>query len=294
MIPQPARLRSPLRSAARLVSGALSGVLSAGRLVSGVRSGGRIRSRLGRRARLAVAWAADYAYVVRWQITGFLAPVDPGVYRHPAPGAGQREPILLIPGVYENWQFLRPLAQDLADRGHPVHAVQTLGYNRGAVDEMARRVEDYLRLQGIEHAGIVAHSKGGLIGKKLMLGPEGHRISHMVAINTPFSGSPYARLFLVPSIRAFSPRNRHLRRLQASLEVNSRITSVYASFDPHIPGGSRLEGAHNIVLDTMGHFRPVSDPALRRIIAEELDRGVAGELRPIADEPGRGVPSPEG
>lgn len=242
----------------------------------------RLRRRLG----FAAAWAADYAYVVRWQVQGFLAPVDPGVYRHPASETGRREPVLLIPGVYENWQFLRPLAQHLADRGHPVHAVRTLGYNRGTVEEMARRVEAYLRLQGIEHAAIVAHSKGGLIGKKLMLGPEGHRVSRMVAVNTPFSGSPYARLFLVPSIRAFSPRDRHLRGLQSKLDVNSRITSVYASFDPHIPGGSRLEGARNIVLDAMGHFRPIGDPALHRIVSEEVARGAAGELD-------GGVPSPE-
>lgn len=248
--------------------------------------GSRLGARLRRRLGFAAAWAADYAYVARWQIQGFLAPANPAVYLRPSQGAEPREPVILIPGVYENWQFLRPLAEYLAGRGYAVHAVQTLGYNRGTVDEMTLRVEAYLRRLGIERAAIVAHSKGGLIGKQLMLGPEGHRISHLVAINTPFAGSPYARLFLVPSIRAFSPRDRHLRGLQANLQANSRITSIYASFDPHIPGGSRLEGARNIVLDAMGHFRPIGDPALHRIVSEEVARGAAGELD-------GGVPSPE-
>ncbi|WP_225219447.1 esterase/lipase family protein [Arthrobacter gallicola] len=235
----------------------------------------RLGAGVRRRLLLAAAWAADYAYVVRWQIQGFIFQSDPAVFLQPAAGVDPREPVLLIPGVYENWQFLRPLAQYLAGRGHPVHAVRSLGYNRGTVEEMARRVEAYLRHQGIERAAIAAHSKGGLIGKKLLLGPEGHRISHLVAINTPFAGSPYARLFPLRSIRAFSPRDFHLRRLQANLETNSRITSVYASFDPHIPGGSQLEGARNIVLEAMGHFRPVGDPVLHRIVAEELERGTA-------------------
>lgn len=228
-----------------------------------------------RRVLLAAAWAADYAYVLRWQIQGFIFREDPAVFLQPVPGVEPREPVLLIPGIYENWQFLRPLAVYLAGEGHPVHAIRTLGYNRGTIDAMARRVEAYLRLAGLDTAAIVAHSKGGLVGKEVMLGPVGHRISRMVAVNTPFLGSRYARLFPVPAIRAFSPRNRQLRRLLGSLDVNGRITSVYASFDPHIPGGSRLEGARNIVLDAMGHFRPLGDPVLHRIVAGELDRGAA-------------------
>lgn len=225
------------------------------------------------RLRLAAAWAADYAYVARWQVQGFLCREDPSAYLHPDPDAGQREPVVLIPGVYEDWQLLRPLAEALAARGHPVHTVTTLGYNRGRIDEMARRVEHYLTAADLDSAVIVAHSKGGLIGKHVLLGPQGHRIRRMVAVNAPFSGSPYARYFLVPSIRAFSPRNELLRGLQASLEANARITSIYAAFDPHIPGGSRLDGARNLQLEAMGHFRPLGDTELHRLVVDEVEAG---------------------
>lgn len=236
----------------------------------------RVRYRL----RLAAAWAADYAYVARWQVQGFLFRLDPAPYLEPAGGQAPRLPVVLIPGVYENWQFLRPLAAALAERGHPVHTVNSLGYNRGRVDRMARLVEAYLDSAGLQDAAIVAHSKGGLIGKQVLLGPKGHRIRHLVAINTPFSGSPYARLFFLPSIRAFSPRNALLRSLQASLDANSRITSIYAGFDPHIPGGSRLDGARNIQLEAMGHFRPVGDPEVHRLVAEVLEnQGAPGSAQ---------------
>jgi pimeloyl-ACP methyl ester carboxylesterase len=227
------------------------------------------------RLRLAAAWAADYAYVARRQVQGFLCREDPSAYLHPDPDAGQREPVVLIPGVYEDWQLLRPLAEALAARGHPVHTVTTLGYNRGRIDEMARRVEHYLTAADLDSAVIVAHSKGGLIGKHVLLGPQGHRIRRMVAVNAPFSGSPYARYFLVPSIRAFSPRNELLRGLQASLEANARITSIYAAFDPHIPGGSRLDGARNLQLEAMGHFRPLGDTELHRLVVDEVEAGDA-------------------
>ena len=218
----------------------------------------------------ALAWAADYAYVVRWQVQGFLRRQDPAAYLSPPATGPRRLPVILIPGVYESWQFLRPLAVHLSTRGHPVHTVAPLGYNRGRIEDMARLVEAYLRARDVDAAAIVAHSKGGLVGKQVMLGPEGHRVRRMVAVNTPFSGSVYARFFLSPAIRAFSPRNPYLRRLQSSLEVNERITSVYATFDPHIPGGSRLDGARNIVLESSGHFRPIGDPRLHAIVAQEL------------------------
>ncbi|MET4058698.1 triacylglycerol lipase [Arthrobacter sp. UYP6] len=229
------------------------------------------RKSLFHRIAYARAWAADYAYVGYWQVNGFLFRKDPSGYLAPAAGT-RRPPVILIPGVYENWQFLRPLAEMLSAQGHPVHTVAPLGYNRGRIDRMAGLVQQYLVDQGLSGAVVVAHSKGGLIGKALMLLPEGsRRVERMVAVNTPFSGSVYASFFLVPSIRAFSPRNKLLRRLQQSNDVNARITSVYSRFDPHIPGGSRLPGARNIQLETLGHFRPIGDPRLLEVLKRELD-----------------------
>ncbi|WP_461169338.1 esterase/lipase family protein [Arthrobacter sp. Z1-15] len=234
-------------------------------------------ARLRRRLTQARAWAADYAYVGYWQVHGFLFRRDPSAYLAPsdAPDAPEtpRRPVVLVPGVYETWQFLRPLAEALSARGHPVHTVAPLGYNRGRIDRMALLVQQYLVEKDLTGAVVVAHSKGGLIGKQLMLLPEGgRRVERMIAVNTPFSGSVYANFFILPSVRAFAPRNKFLRRLQESRDVNARITSVYSSFDPHIPGGSYLPGARNIQLETMGHFRPIGDPRLLAVLEEELER----------------------
>ena len=231
-------------------------------------------ARIRRRLTQARAWAADYAYVGYWQVHGFLFRRDPSAYLAPsgAPG-GRRRPVVLVPGVYETWQFLRPLAEALSARGYPVHTVAPLGYNRGRIDRMALLVQKYLVEKDLTGAVVVAHSKGGLIGKQLMLLPEGgRRVERMVAVNTPFSGSVYANFFVLPSIRAFAPRNKFLRRLQESRDVNARITSVYSRFDPHIPGGSHLPGARNIQLETMGHFRPIGDPRLLAVLEQELER----------------------
>jgi pimeloyl-ACP methyl ester carboxylesterase len=215
-------------------------------------------------------WLLDYLYAGYWQARGMLQRSDPERYLDPA-RAGQ--PVLLLPGVYERWQFLRPLADALAERGHPIHVVPDLGWNTRTVAASADVVGRYLDERDLRDVLVVAHSKGGLIGKHAMLQDPHGRIDRMIAIATPFAGSVYARLFVVPSIRAFSPRDRTLRMLAGQLDVNARITSVWGAFDPHIPGGSRLDGATNVVLRTSGHFR-----ILRR--SELVDAVVAAARRP--------------
>ncbi|WP_309071218.1 esterase/lipase family protein [Arthrobacter sp.] len=213
------------------------------------------------------AWGLDYAYVGFWQARGFIFRGDAGSQL-----SGDKAPVVLLPGIYEPWQFMHPVASHLHANGHPVHAVTALGYNRGTVPAMAELVAQYLRERDLRNVILVAHSKGGLIGKYVMTLPESApRVHQLVAVNSPFSGSVYAMFAFLPSLRAFSPRNRTLNALRANLAVNSRITSIYGTFDPHIPGGSELVGATNVRLDIMGHFRPLGD---KRVL-DAVDTAIA-------------------
>jgi hypothetical protein len=105
-----------------------------------------------------------------------------------------------------------------------------------------------------------------------MLRPgDGDRVRKMFAVSTPFSGSIYARYILLPSLHAFSPKDPTTVRLAADRSVNDRITSVWAAFDPHIPGGSALPGAENHRIADGGHFRILRN---REVLAR-LDRFAA-------------------
>jgi pimeloyl-ACP methyl ester carboxylesterase len=192
--------------------------------------------------------------------------VQPGSFHQ-----GHLSPVLIIPGVYENWQFMMPLIRSIHDAGHPVHVVTVLQRNKLDVPVAARLVAQHLEEAGLRDAAIVAHSKGGLIGKYAMLNldPEG-RISRMITVCTPFSGSRYAKYMLLPSLRIFSPSNALTLQLAREEAINSRITSIYGPFDPHIPEGSVLPGATNIELPTAGHFRILGDHETARIIVEQL------------------------
>ncbi|RZT59443.1 esterase/lipase family protein [Leucobacter luti] len=213
-------------------------------------------------------WAADYLVAARWQLSSALGRQDPvGLSR------GSGRPVLILPGVYEPWRFMLPLITDLHGRGHPVHVVEPLRANRLPVAAAAELVVAALVARDLTDVTIVGHSKGGLIGKHVMaFGEATPRVRNMVAIATPFGGSRYARYFRGPTLRAFAPEDETLSRLGRETAVNSRITSVYPRFDPHIPEQSELPGARNVCVDTGGHFRILGHP---RAIAEA--RRAAGE-----------------
>ncbi len=215
--------------------------------------------RLPRVARAGGAWAADYAWIVRAQARALRRP-DPHAWSD-----GDRVPVVLVPGIWETWPVLADLGAALHAAGHPVHAVPGLGANgaplRQSADLVARRI-GHLGLRGVV---LVAHSKGGLIGKAVLTGPAGDRVAGLVAVNTPFGGSPYATWFPSRQVRALSPRHPDLRELAAATARHDDVVSVSVRFDPHVPGGHHLPGATNVAVPVDGHFRALAD---RRVIAE--------------------------
>jgi hypothetical protein len=70
----------------------------------------------------------------------------------------------------------------------------------------------------------------------------------------------------------FAPNGPVIRALGLDIAVNRRISSLYSVFDPHIPETSNLVGAENIVLPTIGHFRPLSAPVTLNLITAILQR----------------------
>lgn len=208
-------------------------------------------------------WVCDYAYALRGQARAALGRDEAAEFSR---GAGT--PVVLLPGIYETWRFLEPLARALNDRGHPVHVVAELGGNRRPIAEAASQVASLLAARDLRDVVLVAHSKGGLIGKHVMaFDPAGERVRAMVAVATPFGGSRYSRVMPTPSLRAFASGDATMRALSAAAEANTRIVSVYGTFDPHIPEGSELAGARNVRLAGGGHFRVLADP---RVIAEVI------------------------
>jgi hypothetical protein len=262
--------------------------------------------------RRALWWAADYAYALRRQLAVLSLPWAVG-RRRPTPGAWRRgdaarPEVYLLPGVYEHWTFLSPLGDALAAAGYRVRVVHGLGVNRRSIPETAERLTRVLAESPPPAAGrvLVAHSKGGLIGKHVLVrsgaamdaaaeaaaggdpadaaatatppaGGPSLGLLGLVAVATPFGGARRARLlFADPSIRAFLPDDETIVMLGRETSINGRIVSVFGPYDPHIPEGSALDGATNIAVTGRGHFRVLASPATHRAVLD----GIALLARP--------------
>lgn len=206
--------------------------------------------------------ASDWLYAVRGEVGHAIRPGRIDDF-----AVGDSAPVLLLPGVYETWEFLLPVARRVNALGHPVHVVPGFGHNRGSIPEMARRAQGYLDQQELAGVVVIAHSKGGLIGKHMMVTDDAHgRVARLIAVNTPFGGSRYARFALRRTLREFAPTGVTLAALAGRQESNARTVSIYSEEDPVIPGGSELVGATNIRLPIIGHFRVLSSPLLLETI----------------------------
>lgn len=192
--------------------------------------------------------------------------------------------IVLLPGILEPWSYVAPLARWLRRHGHRVEFVETLGWNLFDLDASAEHCLVVMRERKIRRAVLVAHSKGGLIGKAVLLKvAEGHADGEtplalgMVTVATPFTGSTMGgrrlqRLGLVgrTPLAMFLPDSPVLEELTRQSEVNARIVSLAPAWDQVIPEGSHLSGATNVTLQVPGHFRPMRDETVWRIIHEHV------------------------
>jgi hypothetical protein len=192
--------------------------------------------------------------------------------------SGDRRAVVLIPGVYETWHFLHAVGNALNERGHPVHVIRSLGINVRPIPESAAIVARELAARDLRDVALVAHSKGGLIGKQLMMtdDPE-RRADRLIAVASPFAGSGMARLTLLRTLRIFLPTDAVIRGLVASREHNERVTSIFPRFDPNIPEGSRVEGAVNIEIPVVGHFRVLDAPETIAAVVAAVEREVPGQ-----------------
>ena len=256
-------------------------------------------------ARIVGGIAADYAYVLGRRLTATVR------RRAPLPGEGtppgsRGRPVVILPGIFESWHYLQRIIEGLAAAGHPVHIVGDIGLNGRPIPATAKLVYQYLVAHDLTDAIIVAHSKGGLVGKHVMLHdarvtpdadlPGRRRVGHLIAVNTPWRGSELARYGL-GAWREFQPRLPVISHLAAENAVDARITAIDSAIDQYVPRDSAPAAATRIPLPLVGHFRVLAHPAVVALIVarvRELARTGGGvPRRTTVSYPGVGIPTAE-
>lgn len=93
--------------------------------------------------------------------------------------------IIIVPGVLEKWHFLKSIADPLSIKGYAIYVLQNLGYNTQSIKSSARLVSKLIFQKKLKNVVIIAHSKGGLIGKQVLLDDKNKKVKKLIAIATP-------------------------------------------------------------------------------------------------------------
>lgn len=224
-----------------------------------------------------------------WSTRPGVALPAPGDFRRPPVGGAPPAPVAVgLPGIWESWHVLVPWAGALHEDGWDVHLLAALSDMTAPVPQLARVVEEHLASEDVRGAVLFAHSKGGLVGKTVMLGAQGWRVRGMVAFATPFEGAPIVRLApLVPVLEELDPAAEGVRRLAGEADVNARIIQVEAAWDQSVPPGP-LPGARHVVMPINGHSAMMASPQAARtlvVLADQLAERPAEVPAEVPAEP---------
>jgi len=221
------------------------------------------------------AWIKDYVYLVSISASTYFTRTPPAHYTENTKEG--KVPIIFLPGIFERWTFLKPLADHISSLGHPVYVVPQLGPNNILdIPSSARKTYEVISENNLSNVIIVAHSKGGLIGKYLMLHEDKRgQVIGLIAVATPFHGSSIGKFFPHYSIAELLIDSGVIKYLEKHIEINKKIVSIIPSYDNIIwhKDGSHLEGAlRNLTVPVAGHHRVLADKYVWNIITNWIDK----------------------
>ncbi len=226
-------------------------------------------------------WAHDYVHVAKGHLLTYFYRKPPAHYLgfvlKDAP------PVVLIPGLGEPWGFMKRIGDAISNLGCPIYILPELRYNTMDIPTAAACVQRLIQEQDLHHVVLIGHSKGGLIGKYLLVfANKDARISKLIAITTPFFGSTLANLFPLAAYQELKPSSPIITKLQTHTEVNGQITTISAQFDNHVwpQNSTQIQGAEHIEIPTSGHHRILFTEALIDTVKKVLtdQRSATGNL----------------
>ncbi len=233
---------------------------------------------LGYLGRIALETGATFLFILFFPL-GFFGRA-PWVYRKI-----RRRPVLLVHGFNHNqsaWVALRlrlrlagfgPLySLNLGPTGRPIEVMAQ------EIERLANEIEEETRIRDLV---LIGHSMGGIVASYYNeeLAPFG-KVSHVITLGTPFSGTRTSCLHECPSAKAMRPDSELLAQLRKKIGANTytRYCQVATAFDNIVyPYQSALlvgREADQLLLEVPGHLGLLIAPKVARQITYWLKEAV--------------------
>ena len=184
-------------------------------------------------------------------------------------------PVLLVHGYLCNRGFWWWMRRRLRAAGFPVATVNWShpGRHRWVWRAVAYAGTESLLLQtGGDRVDLVCHSMGGLAALAYLRRHGPGRVGKLVTFACPFHGSWLARLGPGGSAREMEHRNAWLNGLPDADSLGVTVLSVWSPADNIVvpPDSSRLAGARERLVPSLGHLAFAFSPVILQILLGEL------------------------
>lgn len=183
-------------------------------------------------------------------------------------------PVILIPGIGTKWAYLKKLGDRISLEGHAVYIVTKLGMNFIDIPKSAGIVREFVDEKNIKNGIILAHSKGGLIGKYFLIHQnKDNHILGMISIATPYVGAKLAKIVPLKPFKELTPASKIIQDLQSNTTINKKIISIFPAFDNFVSQDKQLlYGAENIVVKVKGHNKVLFSSETEDLVVKSLEK----------------------
>lgn len=203
-----------------------------------------------------------------------------GPDERPAKGAGKPH-VLLVHGYFCNrglwWAFRRCLLA----AGYSASTID-LEPPQGSIETFATELESRVaaleaELGEQDRIVVIAHSMGGLVTREMLRRRGAGRISKVVTIGSPHSGTMSAYLGIGACTREMLPGSDFLKRLASAPPPVPIVCLITPTDNFMAPADTPLlAGSRSITLDEMGHLATAFSTRVHAILLEEI-AAAAGE-----------------
>lgn len=200
-----------------------------------------------------------------------------GSARSKAPVVAERNPVILVHGIYSSSDDMQRMAQLLRTEGWEVHTpTLTPAGGQLPLEELAVQLSAFIhRKVGGRKFDLVGFSMGGLVSRYWVQRMGGlERVERFITLASPHQGTRMAELMRSPGARQMRQGSEFLQDLASDAEVlrSLKFTSIYTPLDTIIvpARSSEMPQARNIRLWAAMHPSLILEARCARMVADAL------------------------